>query len=759
MMSRVRIPLAPAEGWLSLVLVTFMTVVAAWSIDDAGWVLGRDDWTNFLALVAIISVVVGFVGAKVGWARWPAHVVGAVFAALIVPVLVGEVLQPGASIGVQYRATAAQVVQAWYDLVVNGLLATRMTGHHLLILGLLVWATGQFAASAVFRHRRPLSAVVVIGALLIGNMSATVRPQLGFLILYSLAAMFLLIRLHSLDEQATWLRRRIGDPKAVGSIYLRGGTVFVVIAVLGSLALTAAARSAPLAGAWDEVKPWLLDVGAGIQKYLPNGIDSRGIGGIAFGPNAPIGNLWTTGSGMALTIRRPPNNTEPYYWRAVAYDRFDFIGWNWTETESAPVGAKDNILSRTADAIPPDDRTAVTFTVQPEAGYRSSYVVSPLAPVSIDRDSQLISLGKDGFFEALQIDGHGGYTITASVPAPGNTGLTGNLLAAAGTDYPKEILERYGQPTADGTVGPEALNVLREVQALAPAQDPYDIAMTMQAYLRSSRFTYNPDVRAIDCGNRSTAECFAWSKQGYCQHYATLMAVLLRELHVPARFVQGFLPGTIDPRTGIEKISNTSAHAWVEVWFPGYGWISFDPTGGNVAQLAPLPSGPPVASSRPSINPSFSAGPRDNDEGPSGRRSPGPAVAGTQGNGPLGLGGYIIVFVLLALSVGIIAFLAWRRGPRGPATPEGVYASVGRLAGRFGFGPRPTQTAYEYATALGEILPRVRPELHTVATAKVEVAYGRRALGDDRLRALREAQRRLRVGLLRLAFRRRGRHK
>jgi len=86
-----------------------------------------------------------------------------------------------------------------------------------------------------------------------------------------------------------------------------------------------------------------------------------------------------------------------------------------------------------------------------------------------------------------------------------------------------------------------------------------------------------------------------------------------------------------------------------------------------------------------------------------------------------------------------------------------VYASIAGLARRFGFGPRPTQTAYEYATALGDILPAVRPELQTVATAKVEVAYGRRELGDDRLRALLDSYRRLRVQLLRLALRRRDR--
>jgi hypothetical protein len=117
----------------------------------------------------------------------------------------------------------------------------------------------------------------------------------------------------------------------------------------------------------------------------------------------------------------------------------------------------------------------------------------------------------------------------------------------------------------------------------------------------------------------------------------------------------------------------------------------------------------------------------------------------------------LLIAIAIALLAGVLllAFLAWRRGPRGAtSTPEGVYASIAGLARRFGFGPRPTQTAYEYASALGDILPAVRPELETVATAKVEVAYGQRLLGEERMSALRDAYHKLRVGLLRLAFRR-----
>ena len=111
--------------------------------------------------------------------------------------------------------------------------------------------------------------------------------------------------------------------------------------------------------------------------------------------------------------------------------------------------------------------------------------------------------------------------------------------------------------------------------------------------------------------------------------------------------------------------------------------------------------------------------------------------------------------LLLLIAVGSLAFVAWRRGPRGAVTPDKAYGTITRLAGRLGFGPRPTQTVYEYAGALGEMLPEARPELETVAQAKVEVAYGRRTLGEDRMTALREAHAPAAGALLRLMFRRR----
>ena len=297
-------------------------------------------------------------------------------------------------------------------------------------------------------------------------MAATVRAQLGYLILFSLASLFLLIRLHALDEQATWMRRRIGDPAAVRSIYLRGGTAFIAIAVIGSLFLTASAQSAPLAGAWEDVKPVLLDISAAIQKFLPAGGDNRGFGSVQFGPSAVVQTSWNTNQELALTIKRPAGDKRPYYWRAITYDRADKFGWGWTESTRIQRPAGEDLLAGSLDAPPTEGAVDVTFTITPE-GHRGNYIFSPLTPIKIDRDSDVLGLGEDALFQAIEINGRAPYVVTARIPLLGDDppgALTQNQLRVAGTDYPAEIVARYLQ-VPEGAIGPQAQRVLDDVLA------------------------------------------------------------------------------------------------------------------------------------------------------------------------------------------------------------------------------------------------------------------------------------------------------
>jgi transglutaminase-like putative cysteine protease len=757
---RARFAAAPKEGWISLLLVAVLAVSVAWSLDDAALVLGQRAWTDFLPWVSLGGVAAGFIGARARWSRPLAHLVGAAFAAVIVPLIIGSILDPTGSPAERYQATAASTSNAILDFAVRGLPLTRETGHYLLVLGLLCWANGQFAASAVFRHGRPIGPIIVLGTVLIANMAATThdQTQIWFLVLFSMAALFLLTRLHALEERATWIRRRIGDPSTIGSLYLRGGTVFILVAIFGSLVLTSTARSAPLAGFWDDARPALVEVSQWLQRIIPAAPDARSVGVPSFGQQVTIGGTWSTSNDPALEIFRKPGDDRPFYWRATAYDRFTLFGWSSTDPTDEARPAGTNILESTFDAIPGTAaRTEESFRIVPQTTL-FKVAFSPIDPLSINQDTTLTTAGEAGFFQSIGISPRTTYTVTAAIPelADIDGGVTENRLRAAGRDYPLEIVGRYtGVPAT--AMGPAAKALLGDIKASLTKDQttPYDLANAVVRTLHNTnQFTYSTNVPGVCDRDPSIVECFASHRIGFCEHFASTMAILLRAEGIPTRLVEGFLPGQLDVATGRESIRTGAAHAWVEVYFPNIGWYRFDPTGG-LANTEAIPPGSvqPIPTTRPL--PSLllpSRGP-DDQEGPNASRRGTPvgaAGSNTGSNTPA----FIVITILLLAVVLLVAFLAWRRGPRGVTTPEGVYASVAGLARRFGFGPRPTQTTFEYATALGDVLPGVRPELQTVATAKVEVAYGRRELGDDRMKALRDSYRRLRVALLRLAFRR-----
>jgi hypothetical protein len=282
----------------------------------------------------------------------------------------------------------------------------------------------------------------------------------------------------------------------------------------------------------------------------------------------------------------------------------------------------------------------------------------------------------------------------------------------------------------------------------------------MQSYQRDpANFTYATDVREAaraSCDGVSSVECFATIKSGYCEYYASTMTILLRQAGVPARVAYGFLGGDRAP-DGTEVVSAGAGHWWVEAYFPGYGWVEFDPTGGPsghpVGQPLPIPSGGVVTET---TKPSTSSAPirsgfQDPDEPASGG-----GVTNRGSSGP-NRGLFIAIGILLLIGVLALALVARRRGARRPMEPDLAWGALARFASRFGFGPRPAQTVFEYAGALGDQIPAVRHELTTVARAKVEVAYGRRSMSDDRLRGVGEAYRRLRFAIIRLAIRRRRR--
>ncbi|MGH9501103.1 MAG: transglutaminase TgpA family protein [Terriglobales bacterium] len=151
-------------------------------------------------------------------------------------------------------------------------------------------------------------------------------------------------------------------------------------------------------------------------------------------------------------------------------------------------------------------------------------------------------------------------------------------LRGAGQDYPPAVLLNYLQlPRMD----PRVASLAKQI-TVAESND-FDKAVAMERYLRT-HFGYT-----LQLGRSAPRDPLAYflfeRKQGHCEYFASAMAVMLRSLRIPSRVVNGFRTGEFNDVTSQYLVRASNAHSWVEAYFPGYGWMSFDPTPAAPAQI------------------------------------------------------------------------------------------------------------------------------------------------------------------------------
>jgi hypothetical protein len=763
--------LTPAEGWIAFGALAIMLATVAVALDDAVWVghiLGtRISQTSFLPFGAVLAVAVGLLLAKSSLSTIKAHVLGATAGAAYLLFAISAALSQAPSLEGRLRDLNLSVVNFVHELFVLDYRSSE-TSVFLLTLGALIWAAGQFGAFAVFRRQRPLPAILIAAVPLLVNVSITIRDQYLHVVVFSAAALVLLMRLNLVEQVQAWRARAIGDGSTVSAAFLRSGALFIVLALVGSTLLAANTNSAPLGKVWSNFDDRLIELGDGVSRVM-GGVTGAARGpSILFGPSHTLPDVWEHSDAIEFTAASSDPSPTGHRWRGVTYDSWDGRTWDWRDSQFVTLDAQADPLGPSPESVVGSGgRREVLIEVTP-ALMGGAVFVAPDGPIEIDQRTEIqVHREEDGtaggFAAGRLADGiieDRPYMVRAAVPlGRGEEGsLTGNQLAAAGVAYPSWV-KRYTD-IREGSLGPLTASRAEMVVAQLPPEkrNPFHIAEAMQDWLRKSGgFTYTTDVRG-QCVGRNLMDCFLEIKQGFCVHFATAMTMMLRTQGIPARYVLGYLPGkrTAD---GTWEVPRSAAHAWVEVYFPGHGWVEFDPTPGNEANNNQAPEFDPGAAvgGPPEVapaTPSFLGEDTDTGAIEPPRFLPTPSGGGGGSGGEGILAGIAVAVLVLTLLV-LLVVAQFRRLPR--TEPELAYRSVARLATRFGHGPRPTQTAYEFADGLGEIVPAVRSELRVVATAKVEATYGARLLPDDALQALRMAYRRVRMGLLRLLWYRKGR--
>lgn len=167
------------------------------------------------------------------------------------------------------------------------------------------------------------------------------------------------------------------------------------------------------------------------------------------------------------------------------------------------------------------------------------------------------------------------YQIEAEAPIVSEKAVT-----EAGTGYPEEIKERYLQLPA--SLPPRVKELAQNITK--DAKTPYEKVRAIENYLRSSgKYKYETKDVPVPKEGQDFVDHFLFdSYRGYCDHFSTSMAVMLRSIDIPTRWVKGFAPGE---RVGqdeqgnqIMEVRNKDAHSWVEVYFPNHGWVPFEAT-------------------------------------------------------------------------------------------------------------------------------------------------------------------------------------
>lgn len=326
-------------------------------------------------------------------------------------------------------------------------------------------------------------------------------------------------------------------------------------------------------------------------------------------------------------------------------------------------------------------------------------------------------------------------------------------LRRAGTEYPGWVLDTCLQLPRD--MPPRVMELARDLAG--DSENTYQKAVAIRDYLRT--LEYSLEIEAPPDGVDGVDYFLFELEKGYCQYFASAMTVLLRACGIPSRLAVGYGPGEIvgdheaDDMIGLTPgeweermltFSVRNSHSWCEVFFPGYGWIPFEPT----------PSFPLVTRGSPSLAPPDGA---DEGSGGAGDETEGGGVfpGDSEGPGPVGARYVWPLTVSIALGlVGMALWWGWRRLLGRVSEPRAAYARMGYLAALIGLGPRETLTPYEYGRELSLALPEMSTAADTIVRSYVRTCYGPANVSDEEESGIAEAWPQVRNGLLRSALHR-----
>jgi hypothetical protein len=555
------------EGWTTLFLVWALIAVTGMAIITAEL---TDEGLDILMVVGTGGVVAGLMLAKSNFSSRMAHAFSLVYGLALVFYMVGGLLPEDMT----WRMRIIDLVQRqglWMSKAVEGGIS-RDTIIFILQTAAIFWLLGYTASWYTFRDPRVWRVVLPTGLVLLSVIYYYYgpKPLIVYLAIYALLALLYIARTHLIDREKSW---RSGAVRYEGEIrfeFLRAS--FVVGALLLILAgnLPALGASAEVSSAFSEVNgPW--------RQFQDNwtrlfsSLRSYGTGtNDTYADTMVLGGPRTVGNIPIMDVH-VPYRLAYVYWHGVALDTYDGRG-GWRNNSNRTIA---HLPDEGELALPSFvARQVVTQTIVnyvPNAGtlYGAPDVIYSdrqlLVDLNVQQDEMLGANWIRSRFVLRQGDT---YQVASSMSTADKTSLRN-----AGSSYPEWVTDDYLQLPA--AITPETIELAE--QLTAGHDNAFDKAIAVRDWLRTE-ITYNDQIQAPPDDVEPVHYTIFESKEAYCTYYASAMAIMLRSQGIPARIVNGYAQGEWVEEASLYRVRASNAHTWVEVFFPGYGWIQFEPT-------------------------------------------------------------------------------------------------------------------------------------------------------------------------------------
>ncbi len=807
--------LRPNEGWVAAMLMVLNLVVVVMSVEQADWV----DTPNLIILL-FLAMVTGLALYRIPVWSIALLPVGLAVGLGVIFWQLSSFSIDGANVG--GTGEVLERLNLWLDAARTGSINIDGLPFSFALM-VSTWLTG-FLGSWLFLRYGNFWGVFVLGGIgLLSNLTF-LPPNTAFhLGVYLFTALLLVARVQAIRRKHEWERRSVKVDDHLAGLSLSDSFALTVLVILVAFMLPVAPKWDTANQAYESMRDPLESMEDDFNRLFA-GLPARRPMGFRIWDNvmALQGSIYPTTT-QVLWVDSP---TE-MYWKARTYSTYNGKGWLSEHTVMEPLGFTPEFTQGAVDRLRKEVTYTVTPLYASKKLFSGDQVLDVDRDVMIETQAppvftiDLATLKQDGAlpeylrevgnglvralesggdfvgdqalaqslppqFRLDRVERDGGrpiiVQITEALPAipevlsvtsPKGKFKTGDpyqltsavtlagpeQLRIASTEYPAWVSARYLQLPASL---PQRVRDLA-LQVTSGATTSYDKAKAVEQHLRNS-YPYNLRVDPPPFNADGVDHFLFTLGEGYSEYFGSAMTVMMRSVGVPARLAVGYTSGDRVEGQNVFAVTDSHSHVWLEIYFPGYGWIPFEPTPGKslpgARQAEPdlfrtSPTGATNLESDDDICfDEFSNLDECSDSGESQTEIDLSADAG--GGVPLiGLWPWLLAALAGLAVVGGTGSWLWRRLLAAPDNPQVAFSRLVTLASFASAGPDDSQAPYQFGNQLQQVLPTQGKPVSIIVAAYVRSRYGNKSSTASERRLLAVAWQRLRLPMLWAVIRRR----